>query len=64
MKMRRGGVLRPRKDMGDFLSGGPCPYPLEEALWDACFWLQMEEAVSHPWQETVSRPMPWNARRL
>lgn len=49
-------------DMGEYLSGGPSPYPLEEALWDACFWLQMEEAVAHPWQETVSMSMPWSSR--
>ena len=46
-------------DMGDYLQGGPEPYPFREALEDAWFWLRLEEAVAHPWQETASRPMPW-----
>ena len=46
-------------DMGDYLSGGPSPYPLEEGLEDATLWLQMEEAVRHPWQEIVSLSVPW-----
>lgn len=49
-------------DMGDYLSGGPSPYALGEALEDAYFWLLMEEAVRHPWQETASQPMPWRRK--
>lgn len=47
-------------DMGDYLSGGPSPYPLNEALWDAYFWICMEEAVSHPWEAVRSGRRPWN----
>ena len=34
-------------DMGEYLRGGPSPYPLEEALDDAAFWLHLQEAVAH-----------------
>ena len=37
-------------DMGDYLAGGPSPYPLEEAVEDARFWLLLSEAVKRPWQ--------------
>ena len=47
-------------DMGDYLSGGPSPYPLREALEDAYFWLLLQEAVTHPWQEIASEVMPWH----
>ena len=32
-------------DMGEYLSGGPSPYPLWEAIEDARFWLRIQEAV-------------------
>lgn len=47
-------------DMEKYLAGGPSPYPLEEALEDAHFWLLATEAVSHPWQEIASEKMPWH----
>ena len=30
-------------DMGDYLHGGECPYPLQEALEDARFWMRLQE---------------------
>jgi len=42
------------------LAGASSPYPLAEALEDALFWLKMEEAVAHPWQEIQSEIMPWH----
>ena len=48
-------------DMEAYLAGGPSPYPLEEALEDAYFWLLAAEAVSHSWKEAVSEKMPWHA---
>jgi len=47
-------------DMGAYLNGGPSPYPVEDALEDAYFWLLVQEAAAHPWQETASRRMPWH----
>ena len=48
-------------DMEKYLSGGPSPYPLSEALEDALFWLLMQKAVENPWQE-ISRPKTiWDA---
>ncbi len=35
-------------DMGEYLSGGPSPYPLWEAVEDARFWLRIQEAVALP----------------
>ena len=32
-------------DMGEYLSGGPSPYPLWEAVEDARFWLRLNQAV-------------------
>ena len=32
-------------DMGEYLSGGPSPYPRWEAIEDARFWLRIQEAV-------------------
>ena len=32
-------------DMGEYLAGGPSPYPLWEAVEDARFWLRLQEAV-------------------
>ena len=46
-------------DMGDYLSGGPSPYPLKEALADAHFSLLMRKAIEQPCQEVVSDPFPW-----
>ena len=46
-------------DMGDYLAGGPSPYPLKEALADAYFWLLLEQAAADPWKEISSQPMPW-----
>ena len=39
--------------------GGPSPYPLEEALEDAWFWLLLTRALETPWQEVSSQPKPW-----
>lgn len=47
-------------DMGACCKGGPSPYPLREALEDAYFWLQMEQAVQHPWEEIRSERMIWH----
>ena len=46
-------------DMGEWLKGGPSPYPLEEALEDARFWLLLNQAVSNPWQEISSELKSW-----
>ena len=46
-------------DMGDYLAGGPSPYPLCDALEDAYFWLLLEQAVKNPWQEIVCGERPW-----
>ena len=46
-------------DMGDYLSGDQPPYPLADALDDAAFWLDVEQAVTTPWQPVQSRPAPW-----
>lgn len=35
-------------DMEAYLSGGPSPYPLEEAIADALFWIRLREAVEFP----------------
>ena len=48
-------------DMGDYLAGGPSPYPLTEALEDAVFWLMLQEAARHPWEAVRTRPLPWHA---
>ncbi len=46
-------------DMQEYLSGGPSPYPLQNALDDAMFWLLIREAVQNPWKEVKSLQMPW-----
>ena len=46
-------------DMGEWPKGGPSPYPLEEALEDAWFWLLLNRATANPWQEISSEPKPW-----
>ncbi len=46
-------------DMKAYLAGGESPYPLEEALEDALFWLAVQKAVLHPWQETAVLERPW-----
>ncbi len=48
-------------DMGDFLAGGPSPYPLEEALEDAYFWLLLNRAAENPWQEIACGVRPWQS---
>lgn len=50
-------------DMDAYLHGGPSPYPLEEALDDAYFWLLLGEAVAHPWEPVPAQPMPWRKAR-
>ncbi len=47
-------------DMETYLAGGASPYPLEEALEDAYFWLLAKEAVDHPWKAVTSEKMPWH----
>ena len=46
-------------DMDAYLSGGAPPYPLADALDDAAFWLDVEQAVLTPWQPVRSQPAPW-----
>ncbi len=41
-------------DMKDYLKGGPSPYPLKEAVADACFWLSLQNAEMHPFEKTES----------
>lgn len=41
-------------DMEGFLKGGPSPYPLKEAIADACFWLSLQKAEQHPLEKTES----------
>lgn len=47
-------------DMDEYLSGGPSPYSLEEALEDAWFWLLLSRAVQTPWQPIQSPALPWH----
>ena len=35
-------------DMADYIQGGPSPYPLEDAVADAEFWLRLEACVKEP----------------
>ncbi|MBO7353716.1 MAG: Gfo/Idh/MocA family oxidoreductase [Lachnospiraceae bacterium] len=49
-------------DMENYIAGGPSPYPLEEALDDALFWLLVQDAVSSPGHEFRSPRMPWHTR--
>ena len=46
-------------DMDSYLQGGPSPYPLEDALSDAFFWILLREAAAQPLRPVSSRPMPW-----
>ncbi len=46
-------------DMGDYLAGGASPYPLEEALEDAWFWLQLGRAVAQPGEAVRAAERPW-----
>ncbi len=46
-------------DMGQYLDGGESPYPIEEALEDARFWLLLQEAVNKPNQTVTAGPVPW-----
>lgn len=47
-------------DMEGYLAGGASPYPLEEALEDAYFWLLALEAARRPGQEIASERMSWH----
>ncbi len=49
-------------DMKEYIAGGASPYPLEEALDDAVFWLSVQEAVKDPWKEIKVPGMPWNKK--
>ena len=49
-------------DMADYLAGGPSPYPLEEAMEDAWFWLLVNRAVAEPWTEVSASPRLWLRR--
>ena len=49
-------------DMEAYLKGGPSPYPLEEALDDAWFWLKLNEAVKNPWAVVETGDVPWRAK--
>ena len=46
-------------DMKEYLAGGPSPYPLDEAMEDAWFWLLMQKAIQTPWEALSSDPRPW-----
>ncbi len=46
-------------DMGKYLSGGASPYPLEDALEDAYFWLLLQRAVTHPGEAVRAGQRPW-----
>ncbi len=35
-------------DMGEYLAGGPSPYPIQQAMNDALFWLMLNRAVQDP----------------
>jgi hypothetical protein len=47
-------------DMKDYLDKGKSPYPLNEALDDALFWLLVQDAVNNPWCEIKVPKMPWH----
>lgn len=47
-------------DMGKWLSGGTPPYPLQEALDDAAFWLLSQQALLSPWRAVHSENYPWH----
>ena len=49
-------------DMDAYLKGGPSPYPLEEALDDAWFWLKLNEAVRNPWAAVTTGGVPWREK--
>ncbi len=46
-------------DMEEYLAGGPSPYPLEEALEDAYFWLRLNEAVERRGEPVRAGERPW-----
>jgi len=46
--------------MGKWLSGGTPPYPLQEALDDAAFWLLSQQALLSPWRAVHSENYPWH----
>lgn len=46
-------------DMEEYLSGGKSPYPLNEALDDALFWLLVQEAVKTSWKEIRVPVVTW-----
>ena len=43
-------------DMEAYLAGGPSPYPLDEAMADARFWLTLQEAAGAPLRCVSSDP--------
>ncbi|MBQ8092081.1 MAG: Gfo/Idh/MocA family oxidoreductase [Clostridia bacterium] len=47
-------------DMNSYLSGGPSPYPIEDALEDAYFWILLQEAVASPFAAIQTTHMPWH----
>ena len=49
-------------DMEDYLAGGLSPYPLEDALDDALFWILIRDAVSNPGREIHSPRTPRHTR--
>ena len=42
-------------DMREYLNGGASPYPLEEAIADAAFWISLQEAEQRPFERVRSR---------
>ena len=47
-------------DMGGYLTGGPSPYPLKDALEDAYFWCLLKQAALSPFRPIRSERMPWH----
>ena len=47
-------------DMGEYLAGGAEPYPLKDALEDACFCILLKTAIEHPWTKVQSEILAWN----
>ncbi|MCR5293839.1 MAG: gfo/Idh/MocA family oxidoreductase [Lachnospiraceae bacterium] len=44
-------------DMGEFIAGGPAPYPLISAAEDTLFWLKAREALASPWETVSVKPL-------
>lgn len=49
-------------DMGQYISGGPAPYSVQQALDDALFWIMKERAVQEPGSEIHVGRRPWGVK--